>query len=66
MKYDRSLSLVDCFTIPTGEVLEIEILLARREKELERLNRKPFGWRSCLLGIYPENAVKRILNIAYS
>ncbi len=44
MKCERSLSLVDCFTISAGESLGISVLFARREGELEReLARKPFG-----------------------
>jgi len=43
MKCERSLSLVDCFTISAGEALGVRVLFARREKELEReLGRRPF------------------------
>ncbi len=43
MKCERSISLVDCFTIATGEVLGVDVLFTKREKELEmKLARKPF------------------------
>lgn len=43
MKCERSLSLVDCFTISAGEALGVSVMFARRERELEReLARKPF------------------------
>ncbi|MCD6348883.1 MAG: PIN domain-containing protein [Candidatus Korarchaeota archaeon] len=46
MKCDRSISLVDCFTITAGEVLGVDVLFAKREDELEReLARKPFEVR---------------------
>lgn len=46
MKCERSISLVDCFTIAAGEVLGVDVLFAKREEELGReLARKPFEVR---------------------
>jgi len=43
LKCQRTLSLVDCFTIAAGEITKMNVVFARKEKELENeLKRNPF------------------------
>ena len=43
LKCQRALSLVDCFTIAAGETMKMNVMFARRKKELEsEVKRKPF------------------------
>jgi len=43
LKCQRALSLADYFTIVAGEIMNMKVMFARREKELEsEVKRKPF------------------------
>ncbi|MFI5421072.1 MAG: PIN domain-containing protein [Nitrososphaerales archaeon] len=46
MKCERSISLVDCVTICIGESLEIPVLFANREREIQlEMRKRPFKTR---------------------